>query len=109
MNRKELDWLLGMYEMETTVEVMLKKSELTGVPFQELIVSDCDFIGNGMVGFCQMLCRNLFVPGYPNGEFLVSNRLVDVMRTREVWKDMPYPPTLMEVMEKRMPFLKQGK
>ena len=102
-NRKELDGLLGMYEMEVALEIMLQRSEQKGISFEKLTVGPDDFILlQSLIGFCHLLVRRLVVPAiYPNSEFMIGQSLVDRMRIREVWKDLPNPPT----MEERVSFL----
>lgn len=112
MNRRELDGLCGMFEMEEAVELMLQRSEATGVPFGWLTLHPEDFIKqepnsswySSLVGFCQLLARGWVVPGYPNSEFKVDKSLTSLMRGHNaVWRDLPDPPTLDEWFNKRFP------
>lgn len=102
-NRKELDGLLGMYEMEQAIEVMLQKSEASGRPFGALEMCPEDFLkaGDSLVGFCHLLVRGLMAASYPNGYFKVGKSLIDLMRDRrpDVWKDLADPPTWEEWYE----------
>jgi hypothetical protein len=93
MNRKELDRTFGMYKMEMAIEVMLQKSEESLVPFPELAVSYHDFQDGALTGFCHLLCRGMFMPGYPNIWFWVTQKLVEHMRKFPPWKDMADAPT----------------
>ena len=102
-NRKELDGLMGMYEMEMAIEVMLQKSEKTGTPFGALLMYPGEFPGDGsLVGFCQLLARGYMTTGYPNGEFKVDKSLTEHMRkSRDCWKDLTDPPTWDEWFKAR--------
>ncbi len=93
MNRKELDWLMGMYEMEEALDVMLDKSEATGVPFEKLKVYHQDFKNKGLTGFCILLVNQWMRTGYPNGTFGPRKKLIERMRERSCWEKMPDPPT----------------
>ncbi len=92
MNRKELDGMFGMWEMEACIESLLQKSERQGTPFHRLIIQATDFQGRELTGFCQLLYRRYFQPIYPNSDFGIHLSLVERMRQREVWRDMPDPP-----------------
>ena len=104
IHRKELDYLMGMSEMESAIEVMLQKSESSGVPFQEIYMLTSE-MWQEAVGFCQLLGRGWMSPSYPNGQFVVSKCLVERMRQRECWKGMPDPPTFEERMAKYCPIM----
>lgn len=105
MNRKELDGLLGMYEMEKAVEVMLWLSEDKGKPFHELVVRPGDFFRlqsdgsvpdlSALIGFCHLLTEGFMVSAYPNSCFRPSAALTARMRGHhECWKGLqdPLPP-----------------
>jgi len=109
MHRKELDGLLGNYEMECAVEVMLKKSETLGMPFERLWLRPVDFLHGDMAtsseqmdltGFCLLLAAECIRPGYPNGYFWPDNKLIKIMRRRPIWSEMPDPPGFEEMWDK---------
>ncbi len=111
MNRKELDGLHGMYEMEGAVEVMLQKAERTGTPFGALLMFPGEFIGekgacSALVGFCHLLASGYVVPGYPNSEFKVDKSLCERLRNHNpVWKSLADPPSWEEWYVRRYPGL----
>lgn len=87
-HRKELDGLFGMCEMECCVELMLQKSENTGVPFNQLQMRPDEFSADTLVGFCQLLAHGYIVPLYPNMYFGIGEETIKRMRTRGCWKAM---------------------
>ena len=88
-HRKELNGLFGMCEMECAVELMLQKSETTGVPFNELQMRLDEFSRDTLVGFCQLLVRGYMVPLHPNMYFGVGEEIIKRLRRRDCWKMLP--------------------
>ncbi|MDE2095626.1 MAG: hypothetical protein KGL39_00085 [Patescibacteria group bacterium] len=96
--------------MESALEVMLQISEQENKPFEWLVLHPEDFVdvdifnskGEGnyqtgrLCGFCQLLARGWLDPGYPNSHFYPSKALIEQMRERDVWKDLPNPPTIRQ-------------
>jgi hypothetical protein len=112
MIREELNHLFGMYEMEAAVEMMLLKAESLNLSFEQVIVIPTDFTLDSsirsLIGFCQLCCRELVEPGYPNSHFYPTRKLIDIMRQQPIWKNLPYPPTLVERYEKMIPIQSQN-
>ena len=105
--------LLGMSEMEWAVEKMLEMAEAKGVPFPLLRVHPEEFIVpdrlSVLVGFCQLVAHGWLVPSYPNSTFVCSQGLIERMRTRKVWADLPdvldNPLGFMEAESRKFPAL----
>jgi hypothetical protein len=105
---------MGMVEMEQAIEVMLQKAEKTADPFASFVWQDMhpsEFMQESasLVGLCQLLANDWMTTFYPNSRFFVSQKLVERMREREVWKGMPDAPTTGERVERMTSFMRGGK
>lgn len=96
-HRAELNGLLGWHEAECAVEVMIKKSERLGFPFEKLWIRPDEFSGDELVGFCILLAGGYIRIGYPTGYFWVDRSLVEKMRQRPIWSQIPDPPEFEEM------------
>lgn len=101
MRRKELDCLFGNTEIECLVEWMLNLAEKCGKDFGWTVVSHRDFTEERnfegdmcLGGLCLALMRGLLKckPGY-NHYYVPTQKMIETMRGRECWKDMPDVPT----------------
>lgn len=102
----EFKSLMGMYEMEFTLEEIYKRCVLRNCPFQDAYLNCSDFVDKDsrhlLIGFCCLLGFGWLEPDYPNGYFKMSQGLVERLRTRELWKDLPYAKGYVDRMAKRM-------
>lgn len=100
---KEYQGLLGMYEMEVALHLIVERAKSTNTPFGWIGVRPSDFKEDmWLIGFCQLLARGMFEPGYPNSVFHPTKELVERMRTRECWKYLADPPSTTERIDKMM-------
>ena len=93
MNGNPFQCLLGMSEMEWAVERCLKLAKERGIPVSSTGFRPEEFVdGHGLLtGFCQLVAHGWLEPSYPNSTFIFTKGLVDRMRTRACWSDLPYP------------------
>lgn len=93
MKRNELNGLLGMSEPEWAVDIIFNRAEMDGVVFSDAVVDLDDFVPHDVYGFCILLMRGYMRLGYPHKYFLVDKKLVEILRERPIWKDLPDPTT----------------
>ncbi len=78
--------LLGMSEMEWTVKFMVEEAEKKNEVWTKMLWYPEQFVDpkklSRLVGFCQLVARELMVPDYPNCVFIPSDKLVDIVNVR---------------------------
>jgi hypothetical protein len=97
---KKYSCLMGMSEMEEAIREMEEKAMTLNISFSDVRMRPDEFqYDNGkLVGFCQLLAREMMVPDYPNNEFIPSEALIK--RLNERWgTDYPKPRTYLERMQ----------
>ena len=105
INRPELDWLLGMYEMEVALEFMLQKAEHANIPFSRMEFHVRDFIDmqdewnqQRLVGFCNLCQRGLMESVYPHSYFRPTEGFIQLLRQRrKCFSDLPDPPGIGDI------------
>lgn len=101
--------LLGMTEMELAVEFILDLAEEKKLPLNEVVVYPLAFTFQNskrdglLTGVIHLAYRELIEPNYPNGVWKVTQKLIEIMRKRECWKDLPDALSFQEFFDKAHP------
>ena|SRR5215831_16639794 len=86
LNNRRYSGLLGMTEMEEALWLMEMKSHRLNTTINKLRMCPEEFVAKDnlglLVGFCQLVYRELMVPDYPNCEFIPGKRLIDIVNER---------------------------
>ena len=83
--RKDVDGLIGQYEAEEAVLVLLRKMNEQGVGLLRTIVTLNDFVTDQeRTGFCCLLCWGWFDAIYPNGYFWPDIKLYEAIKSRDI-------------------------
>lgn len=100
----EYDGLLGKTECEEGLAFLVDKAERQGICFTEVftypseIAEQDDFTRSGLM---IMLAWGLLECSYPTSEFVPSMRLLEIMRTRKRWKNLPAWKSMIDRVMKR--------
>jgi hypothetical protein len=89
MSRKyDTEGLLGMHEMEMALEALLDRAKVLRCSLAQLVIYPNEYQSQ-LSGLCHMMCNGWIRSAYPNGTFKITQDLVNRMRERSCWKDIP--------------------